>query len=282
MVFHEITEPAIRAAAAEPARSRPGPRRRPGDPPHPGSPLRLRSHPCCGRRSCRGSRPAGCSRWRRGSSCSASASGCGSLRPVTGTSPRWTPGPTRRRAPSAPGSSPSTATGSPRARDFGPDGQLRGSGDSAAQVLDEGSARRLAEALHGRDLAVTSVESRPYTAQAVRAVHDLDVAAGGESRKLRFSAERHDALGPAAVRERLHHLHAHRLDSAVQVGDQRRRAQARELYGDAYVSPTPAVHAQGQERAGGARGRPARRGRLSAPRARWPARSTATTSGSTS
>ena len=34
-------------------------------------------------------------------------------------------------------------------------------------------------------------------------------------RKLRFSAERTMRIGPAAVRERLHHLHAHRLDDAV-------------------------------------------------------------------
>ena len=44
-------------------------------------------------------------------------------------------------------------------RDFGADGRLKG----AARALDEASARRLAEALEGRNLTVESVESKPYT-----------------------------------------------------------------------------------------------------------------------
>ena len=66
MVFHEITQAAIAEAVANPRDldeiwSMP---RRPG-----GSLIvctATRSRPCCGRRSCRGCRPDGCSRSRRG------------------------------------------------------------------------------------------------------------------------------------------------------------------------------------------------------------------------
>ena len=53
-----------------------------------------------------------------------------------------------------------------------------------------------------------------------RAVHDLDPAAGGEPQAPLHLAD-DDARRPAAVRERLHHLHAHRLDDAVGVGADR-------------------------------------------------------------
>ena len=53
------------------------------------------------------------------------------------------------------------------------------------------------------------------------AVHDLDAAAGvGPQAALRRAA--HDARGPAALRERLHHLHAHGLDDPVDAGRGRR------------------------------------------------------------
>ena len=149
-------------------------------------------------------------------------------------------------------------------------------------MLDEGSARRLAEALHGRDLAVTSVESRPYTRKPY-APFMTSTLQQEASRKLRFSAER--TMRSAQRLYENGYITYMRTDSTTlsESAINAARAQARELYGDAYVSPTPAaVHAQGQERAGGARGHPARPGRRSAPRARWPARSTATTSGSTS
>ncbi len=49
---------------------------------------------------------------------------------------------------------------------------------------------------------------------AGRAVHDLDPAAGGQPQAALLQQAR-DERGAAAVRERLHHLHAHRLDDAV-------------------------------------------------------------------
>ena len=59
------------------------------------------------------------------------------------------------------------------------------------------------------------------------------------SRKLRLTAPAGDVAGAAAVRERLHHLHADRLDDAVGDRADRRPAQARELYGADYVPDAP-------------------------------------------
>jgi DNA topoisomerase-1 len=119
-------------------------------------------------------------------------------------------------------------------RDFGPDGRLRGD----ARVLDEGGARRLADALYGRDLAVTSVESRPYTRKpyAPFMTSTLQQEAG---RKLRFSAER-----TMRTAQRLYengYITYMRTDSTTlsESAINAARTQARELYGEAYVSPTP-------------------------------------------
>jgi DNA topoisomerase-1 len=66
---------------------------------------------------------AGCSRWPRGSSCSASVSAWRSSRRPTGTSPpRWTPAPRPLRGSSRRGWSPSTGSGSPRAATSAPTG----------------------------------------------------------------------------------------------------------------------------------------------------------------
>ena len=53
------------------------------------------------------------------------------------------------------------------------------------------------------------------------AVHDVDAAAGGKPEAPLHVAD-DDARRAAALRERLHHLHAHRLDDAVGVGAHRR------------------------------------------------------------
>ncbi len=119
-------------------------------------------------------------------------------------------------------------------RDFGPDGKLKGS----ARPLDEASARRLAEALQGRDLTVESVESRPYTRKpyAPFMTSTLQQEAG---RKLRFSADRtmrsaqrlYENGYITYLRTDSTTLSASAIDAA--------RAQARELYGDAYVPAQP-------------------------------------------
>ncbi|GEL18258.1 type I DNA topoisomerase [Pseudonocardia asaccharolytica] len=119
-------------------------------------------------------------------------------------------------------------------RDFGPDGQLRGD----ARVLDEAGARRLVEALYGRDLTVSSVEAKPYTRRpyAPFMTSTLQQEAG---RKLRFSAER-----TMRTAQRLYengYITYMRTDSTTlsESAIAAARAQARELYGDAYVAPSP-------------------------------------------
>ena len=76
MVFHEITKQAIQDAVRNPRDARPRPRRGPGGAPDPRPALRLRGLArCCGRRSCRSSRRAACSRWPPGWSSTGSVSG---------------------------------------------------------------------------------------------------------------------------------------------------------------------------------------------------------------
>ncbi|GAA4882527.1 type I DNA topoisomerase [Pseudonocardia benzenivorans] len=119
-------------------------------------------------------------------------------------------------------------------RDFGADGQLK----SDAVALDEAGARRLAEALDGVDLTVSSVESKPYTRKpyAPFMTSTLQQEAG---RKLRFSAER-----TMRTAQRLYengYITYMRTDSTTlsESAINAARTQARELYGDSYVSPQP-------------------------------------------
>jgi DNA topoisomerase I len=119
-------------------------------------------------------------------------------------------------------------------RDFGPDGRLKGE----ARALDEASARRLAEALDRRELTVSSVESKPYTRKpyAPFMTSTLQQEAG---RKLRFSAER--TMRSAQRLYENGYITYMRTDSTTLSPSaiEAARAQARELYGDAYVSPQP-------------------------------------------
>ena len=99
----------------------------------------------------------------------------------------------------------------------------------------------------------------PRRAEAVRppaepAVHDVDAAAGGEPKAPLLGAD-DDAARAAPVRERLHHLHAHRLDDAVGVGAHR-RARAGHVPLRRRLRPARAapLRAEGEERAGGTRG----------------------------
>ena len=93
-------------------------------------------------------------------------------------------------------------------------------------------------------------------AQPGGAVHDLDAAAGGEPQAALLVAD-DDARRPAALRERLHHLHAHRLDDPVGVGAHSGAcAGGPALRGRLRPVGTAPLRAQGEERAGGARGDP--------------------------
>ncbi|HWM02376.1 MAG TPA: type I DNA topoisomerase [Actinophytocola sp.] len=119
-------------------------------------------------------------------------------------------------------------------RDFGADGRLKG----AARALDEATARRLAEALEGRNLTVESVESKPYTRKpyAPFMTSTLQQEAG---RKLRFSADR--TMRSAQRLYENGYITYLRTDSTTlsESAIAAARAQARELYGDAYVPAQP-------------------------------------------
>ncbi|MGW0004784.1 type I DNA topoisomerase [Nocardia grenadensis] len=120
-------------------------------------------------------------------------------------------------------------------RDFGSDGRLKA--DSRALVLDEAWARRLAEALHGADLVVTSAESKPYTRKpyAPFMTSTLQQEAG---RKLRFTSER-----TMRTAQRLYengYITYMRTDSTT-LSDSAinaARTQATQLYGAEFVHPT--------------------------------------------
>ena len=141
-------------------------------------------------------------------------------------------------------------------RDFDSLGQVK----NDVLVLDADSAGALARGLRGAELTVSSVEQKPYTRKpyAPFMTSTLQQEAG---RKLRFSSER-----TMSVAQRLYengYITYMRTDSTTlsQSAIDAARRQARELYGDEYVHPDAApVHPQGQERPGGARGDPARRG----------------------
>nr|WP_173363277.1 type I DNA topoisomerase [Nocardia farcinica] len=121
-------------------------------------------------------------------------------------------------------------------RDFGPDGQLKSA--SGVVVLDEARARRLAEALDGVDLAVTSAESKPYSRKPYPPfmTSTLQQEAG---RKLRFTSER-----TMRVAQRLYengYITYMRTDSTTlsESAIAAARSQATQLYGAEYVHPSP-------------------------------------------
>ena len=91
---------------------------------------------------------------------------------------------------------------------------------------------------------------------AVRAVPHDDDAAGGQP-QARHVRQRDDVGRPAPVRERLHHLHAHRLDDAVELGHRGGpHPGPRAVRRGVRPGQAARVRQQGQERPGGARGDP--------------------------
>jgi len=106
------------------------------------------------------------------------------------------------------------------------------------RVLDEAAATALAAGLRGSSLSVTSVEEKPYTRRpyAPFMTSTLQQEAG---RKLRFSAER-----TMSIAQRLYengYITYMRTDSTTlsQSAIDAARTQARQLYGEEYVSPSP-------------------------------------------
>lgn len=119
-------------------------------------------------------------------------------------------------------------------RDFGDDGTLKGD----TLVLDEERARDLADGLIGTSMQVTSVEEKPYTRRPYPPfmTSTLQQEAG---RKLRFTSER-----TMRIAQRLYengHITYMRTDSTTlsKAGIDAARKQARELYGEKYVADAP-------------------------------------------
>ncbi|WP_328361863.1 type I DNA topoisomerase [Mycobacterium sp. NBC_00419] len=105
-------------------------------------------------------------------------------------------------------------------------------------VLDEASAGSLATGLRGASLSVASVEDKPYTRRPYPPfmTSTLQQEAG---RKLRFTSER-----TMSVAQRLYengHITYMRTDSTTlsESAINAARNQARQLYGDEYVHPSP-------------------------------------------
>ncbi|MBV7702093.1 DNA topoisomerase I [Nocardia sp. 852002-20019_SCH5090214] len=121
-------------------------------------------------------------------------------------------------------------------RDFGSDGQLKAR--NGVTVLDEAAARRLAAALDKADFQVTSVESKPYTRRPY-APFMTSTLQQEAARKLRFGSER-----TMRVAQRLYengYITYMRTDSTTlsESAISAARAQATQLYGPEFVHPTP-------------------------------------------
>ncbi|GAB09465.1 DNA topoisomerase I [Gordonia araii NBRC 100433] len=121
-------------------------------------------------------------------------------------------------------------------RDFGSDGALRKA--DGVVVLDEARARALTAGLDNVTLTVASVEEKPYTRRpyAPFMTSTLQQEAG---RKLRFTSDR-----TMRIAQRLYengYITYMRTDSTTlsESAINAARAQARELYGDNYVHPSP-------------------------------------------
>jgi DNA topoisomerase I len=121
-------------------------------------------------------------------------------------------------------------------RDFDSLGTLRKANE--VTVLDEARATELATGLRGAQLSVASVEEKPYTRRpyAPFMTSTLQQEAG---RKLRFSSER-----TMSIAQRLYengYITYMRTDSTTlsQSAIGAARSQAAQLYGDEYVSPSP-------------------------------------------
>ncbi|MBO0680709.1 type I DNA topoisomerase [Mycolicibacterium sp. S2-37] len=120
-------------------------------------------------------------------------------------------------------------------RDFDSLGQVRKPDE--VLVLDEAGANALASGLRGAQLSVSSVEQKPYTRRPYPPfmTSTLQQEAG---RKLRFSSER-----TMSIAQRLYengYITYMRTDSTTlsQSAIDAARNQARQLYGDEYVHPT--------------------------------------------
>ncbi|MBU9766940.1 type I DNA topoisomerase [Mycobacterium sp. TNTM28] len=121
-------------------------------------------------------------------------------------------------------------------RDFDSLGQLKKPDE--VLVLDEASAGALAAGLRGAQLQVSSVEQKPYTRRPY-APFMTSTLQQEAARKLRFSSER-----TMSIAQRLYengYITYMRTDSTTlsESAINAARNQARQLYGDEYVHPSP-------------------------------------------
>lgn len=121
-------------------------------------------------------------------------------------------------------------------RDFDSLGQLRKANEVV--ILDETTATRLATDLQGAQLSVASAEEKPYTRRPYPPFMTSTLQQEA-SRKLRFSAER-----TMSIAQRLYengYITYMRTDSTTlsESAINAARTQARQLYGDEYVAPSP-------------------------------------------
>ncbi|GAA0238821.1 type I DNA topoisomerase [Saccharothrix mutabilis subsp. mutabilis] len=121
-------------------------------------------------------------------------------------------------------------------RDFGPDGRLKDGAE--VRVLDEARARSIADGLVNARMTVASVEEKPYTRKpyAPFMTSTLQQEAG---RKLRFSADR--TMRTAQKLYENGYITYMRTDSTTlsETAIAAARAQATELYGSQYVAKEP-------------------------------------------
>ncbi|MCU1684950.1 MAG: topA [Amycolatopsis sp.] len=122
-------------------------------------------------------------------------------------------------------------------RDFGPDGQLKAA-SAEVRILAEADANRLVQGLNQRDFKVTSVEEKPYTRKpyAPFMTSTLQQEAG---RKMRFTSER-----TMRIAQKLYengYITYMRTDSTTlsDTAISAARSQATQLYGKEYVSEKP-------------------------------------------
>ena len=163
-------------------------------------------------------------------------------------------------------------------RDFAPDGSLR---DESLTRLDEDDARGLASRLEGATYAVRSSDEKPYRRRPAAPFRTATLQQEA-SRKLRFSAQT-----TMRVAQRLYesgYITYMRTDSTTlaesaltAARDQVRTALRRRLR----AGEAAHLRARGRERAGGPRGRSARRATRSGRRTRSRASSGGTSSRST-
>ena len=141
-------------------------------------------------------------------------------------------------------------------RDFADDGTLT---NAKATQLDEPAATGIAAALRTAEVTGHRGLGEAVHAAPERPVHHEHSPAGGLAQAAAQQPQR-DARRAAPLRERLHHLHAHRQHDAVGCRAGRRSpAGPRALWGRLRARRAAPVREEGQERAGGARGDPPRR-----------------------